>query len=171
MEKPTAAPGLTPAKGLIVLLGVVVGVATYLAIGGALGITPLYAGFAFSLNFGGLKHSDPKEFPAALVGSLGGIGMAAALHLLPEQFGTAGMVVALIGILLAIYALLMGWVPILVNYAFMLMLTIATIPAVKAEAAFLGMAGSVLLAAALLGALLLAGSRAARKAQATASAA
>jgi hypothetical protein len=92
------------------------------------------------------------------------------LHILPEQFGTPGMVVALIGILLAIYALLMGWVPMLVNYAFMLMLTIATIPAVKAEAAFLGMACSVLLAAALLGALLLAGSRAARKAQATASA-
>jgi len=161
---------LTPGKGLIILFFVVIGVAAYIAAGSALGIEPLYAGFAFSLYFGGIKHSDPQEFPAALMGSLGGLLTAALLHILPEHFGSAGMAVALLVILAAIYALLMGWVPVLVNYGYMLMLTIATIPAVKEEAAFVGMACSILLAAALMGALLLAGRFAARRTGTTASA-
>jgi len=161
---------LTLGKGLIILVFVVLGVAAYIAVGSALGIEPLYAGFAFSLYFGGIKHSDPQEFPAALVGALGGLLTAALLHILPEHFGTVGMAGALLVILAAILALLMGWVPILVNYSFMLMLTIATIPAVKEEANFIGMAGSILLAAALMGALLLPGVLAARKSRTTASA-
>ena len=51
----------------------------------------------------------------------------------------------------------MNWVPILVNYAFMLMLTIATIPVVQADGRFIGMAASILLAAALMGSLILVG--------------
>jgi hypothetical protein len=163
MDSAGDTPRLTPAKGLIILFFVVLGVAAYIAAGTALGIAPLYAGFAFSLYFGGIKHSEPREFAPALVGSLGGLATAAALHILPEHFGSVGMGVALLVILAAIYALLMGWVTTLVNYGYMLMLTIATIPAVKEEAAFLAMACSILLAAALMGALLLAGMMAARR--------
>lgn len=170
MDSAGETPRLTRGKGLIILFFVVLGVTAYIALGSALGIEPLYAGFAFSLYFGGIKHSDPKEFAPALVGSLGGLATAALLHILPELYGSLGMAVALLVILAAIYALLMGWVPTLVNYGYMLMLTIATIPAVKEEAAFVEMGCSILLAAALMGALLLAGMMAARKSRAPATA-
>jgi len=170
MDSTGETPRLTPAKGLIILVFVVLGVAAYIAIGAALGIEPLYAGFAFSLYFGGIKHSDPKEFAPALVGSLGGLATAALLHILPELYGTIGMAAALIVILAAIYALLMAWATTLVNYGYMLMLTIATIPAVKEEAAFVEMGCSILLAAALMGALLVAGMMAARRSRTPATA-
>lgn len=170
MDSTAQSHRLTPGKGLIILFFVVVGIAIYIGAGSALGIEPLYAGFAFSLYFGGIKHSDPQEFPAALIGALGGLLTAALLHVLPEHFGSAGLAAALLAILVAVYALLMGWVPILINYSFMLMLTIATIPTVKEEANFIGMACSILLAAALMGALVLPGVLAARKTRTTASA-
>lgn len=161
---------LGPGKGLIVLIGVIVGVGAYMGLGAALGIVPLYAGFAFSLYFGGMKGADPRELPGALVGSLGGVLTAALLHLLPEQIGTAGLVIALALILGAIYALVMGWATTLINNGFMLMLTIGTIPPVQAQADFTGMAFSIILAAAMMGLLLFIGGVMATRSKKTADA-
>lgn len=161
---------LSPGKGLIILVCIVIGVGAYIGLGMTLGIAPLYAGFAFSLYFGGMKGSDPRELPAAVIGSLGGLLTAALLHLLPQQFGTAGLVVVLALILAAIYALVMQWATILVNNAFMLLLTIGTIPPVQAAGDFTGMAFSVLLAGAMMGLLLLVGGVMATRAKKTAGA-
>lgn len=171
MDSNTEHRALSPGKGLVVVICIIIGVAAYLGLGTALGIVPLYAGFLFSLYFGGMKGSDPHELPAALIGSLGGLLTAALLHLLPDQMGTAGLVIALGLILAAIYALVMQWVTILVNNAFMLMLTIGTIPSVQATGDFIGMAFSVLLAAAMMGLLLLVGGIIATRAKKTAGAA
>jgi hypothetical protein len=62
------------------------------------------------------------------------------------------MALALGLVLAAIYALIMGWVPLLVNNATMLFLTIGTIPALQQMATIAEMALSVLLAAVLIGA-------------------
>ena len=163
MAEGTAAQSIRPLQGAIALALVVAGVAFYLAVGGLLGIVPLYAGFAFSLYFGGIHRSAPSEFPAALLGSLGGVAVAAMLALLPAMLGPLGLGIALGVIALSVYALIMNWVPILVNYAFMLMLTIATIPALQSEGRFVGMAASILLAAALMGSLILIGGLFARR--------
>ena len=170
MDSNNGHSALSPGKGLVVLICIIIGVGAYLGLGAALGIVPLYAGFAFSLYFGGMKGSDPRELPAALVGALGGVLVAALLHLLPEQMGTAGLVIALTLILAAIYALVMGWATILVNNGFMLLLTIGTIPPVQAQADFIGMAFSILLAAAMMGLLLLVGGLMATRAKKTADA-
>ena len=73
-----------------------------MTIGGLLGIVPLYAGFAFSLYFGGIRHSAPSELPASLLGSLGGVLVAALLATLPPMLGTLGLVIALGAILIAV---------------------------------------------------------------------
>lgn len=155
--------GFTPGRGLVVLAGSAIGVAVYIGIATALGIAPLYAGFLFAFYFGGIQRGAPRAYPAALIGMLGGLLTAALLHILPGLFGTAGLVVPLLAIVLAVYALLLGWAPTLVNNGFMLMLTIGTIPAVQREAAFAGMACAILLVAAMMGALLLAGGMLARR--------
>lgn len=163
MVQDMAAEPVRPLQGVIALVLVIAGVAFYLALGGLLGIVPLYAGFAFSLYFGGINRSVPSEFPAALLGSLGGVAVAAMLALLPAMLGPLGLGIALGAIALSVYALIMNWVPMLVNYAFMLMLTIATIPALQSEGRFVGMAASILLAAALMGGVILIGGLLARR--------
>lgn len=145
--------GLTPVKGLVVLVCVIMATAAYIGIAMGLGIVPLYAGFIFSLYYGGFKESDTSELPGALVGSLGGVLLATLLHVLPHDLGNIGIGIVGVLILGSVYALMMGWAAILFNYAFMLMLTVATIPTVQTEARFLGIACSILLAAAMLGGL------------------
>ena len=146
---------MSPGKGLVVLAGVVVGVAAFLGIGAALKLESLFAGFLFAFYWSGVQHGNPQDLPASVLGALGGLFVAYLLHALPPLLGGGGLAIALGLILLAIYCLVMGWVPVLVNNSFMLFLTVGTIPVVSALNAFLDMGAAVLLAAALLGGLLL----------------
>lgn len=146
-ETPAAA-GMTPIKGLIVLAGVVVAVAALIGIATALQLSALYAGFLFALYWTGLCHADMDQFVSSVVGSLGGLALAYALSALPLELGSGlGMALALGLVLLAIYALIMGWVPVLVNYAFMLFLTVGSIPELHGEATLGAMALAVAVAA------------------------
>jgi hypothetical protein len=147
----------TPLQGLFILVGVIVGVGVYLGLSHALAIEAYYGGFLLLLYWGGLKGSAPAELPAAFVGALGGVLLAYLLVFLPSVMGTAGAIVALMLITVSVYALIMGWVPILVNNAMMLFLTVGTIAVVQEKGDFAGMAASVLLGGALSGLMLLIG--------------
>ena len=168
VETAPAAQGLTPAKGLAVLIGVIVAVAALVGIGIALELSALYGGFLFALYWTGLCHADFKQFVPALVGALGGLGLAYGLSALPVALGgTVGMALALALVLLAIYAIIMGWVPVLVNNAFMLFLTVGSIPALHEQTTLGAMAWAVVVAAVYLGALVMLGKKlAARQTQA-----
>ncbi|SFR89628.1 hypothetical protein [Sphingomonas jatrophae] len=144
-----AAPGMSWLTGLVVLVGVIVGIAVYIGASHALGIVPIWAGFAFALYWGGMLHGDMAAMPSALAGAFLGIAIGAALHFLPILYGTAGLAVALAIVLVAVYLLLMRWATFVIHNGTMLFLTITTIPAVAAGGDFLGMMGSAALAAAL----------------------
>jgi len=150
-DPPTVVQSVSPAKGLATLAVVVVAVAGFIGISTALGLASAYGGFLFVFYFTSLCHAAPEKFMPAVVGAFCGLTMAALLTQLPETMGSAGMAIALSFILAAIYAMIMGWVPILVNNATMLFLTVGTIPALHATATIAEMALSVLLAAAILG--------------------
>ncbi len=151
---------LTPLKGLLVLLGVVGVVAVLVGIGIALQLSALYAGFLFALYWTGVHHAAADQFLPSLVGSLGGLALAYGLEALPAALGeTTGMAIALILVLLAIYAIIMRWVPILINYAFMLFLTVGSIPALHDGASLGAMAYAVIVAAAYTGALIFGGKK------------
>lgn len=153
-----AASGLTPLKGLGVLAGVVVAVAVLIGIGVALELSALYAGFLFALYWMGLCHGEPDKFLPALVGALGGLALAWALTALPTALGaTAGMAVGLGLVLLAIYALVMGWAPMLVNNCMMLFLTVGSIPALHNGVSLSHMGRAVVVAAVYIGLLVLLG--------------
>ncbi len=157
------APLPTPLQGFFILAGVIVGVALYLALSALLHIASPFAGFLLLLYWAGLKRSDPGEFPAALFGALGGVLLAYLLWSLPLAMGGAGSMIVLLLICAAIYALVMGWLPILVNNSMMLLLTVGTIDSVQEKADFIGMAASVLVGAVFAGILLLLARAAARR--------
>ena len=161
-ETPAAAENpasLTSVKGIGVLLGVIVGVAALVAIGMALELSALYGGFLFVLYWTGLCHADTTKFVPSVIGSLGGLTLAYALKSLPLMMGPAGMALALALVLLAIYAIIMGWVPMLVNNAFMLFLTVGTIPALQEGVTLSQMARAVVVAAIYVGLLVLVGKK------------
>jgi hypothetical protein len=157
------APVPTPMQGLFILAGVIVGVVIYLGLSYFLQIASPYAGFLLLLYWGGLKASAPAEFPAAFLGALGGVLLSYLLWALPLAIGSAGLVVVLLLITFAVYALVMGWLPLVVNNAMMLLLTVGTIGVIQEKADFAGMSASVLLGGALAGLMLFVGRMMARR--------
>ncbi|HQS69648.1 MAG: hypothetical protein B7Y36_11315 [Novosphingobium sp. 28-62-57] len=148
------ASALTPGKGLVVLAIVIVAVAAFIAVSAALGLAAVFGGFLFAFYFTGLCHAAPDKFLPASVGAFVGMGIAFALMALPASFGTAGMIAALIVVLGAVYALIMGWAPMAINHATMLFLTVGTIPALQQRGTLAEMALSAGLAVGLIGAAL-----------------
>lgn len=153
MAETSSGAQLSAPKAAMITAAIIVLVAILVGIYVALGIEAMYAGFLFSLYWGAVKHVDLKEFLPSLVGSLGGLALAAGLHHLPQLYGTPALVAALVAIILAIYAQIRNSVPFLVNTAFMLYLTIGTIPAVGAREDYPGMAYSLVIGAAFCGGL------------------
>ncbi|OCC25567.1 hypothetical protein MB02_02740 [Croceicoccus estronivorus] len=126
-----------------------VAVGLLIAIAAALGLSALYGGFLFVLYWTAFCHAQMDKFVPALIGSFGGLALAYGLQALPAALGAeAGMALALVLVLLAIYFIIMGWLPILVNNAFMLFLTVGTIPALH-EGTTLSAIGQAIVVAAI----------------------
>lgn len=147
-----AAPSV--AKSILITVAILVIVALLVTIYTLLGIEPLFAGFLFALYWTAIKGGDFKEFLPTLVGGLGGLGLAAALHHLPLIYGPNGLYAALAAIVLAIFLQVRNTVPVLINTPFMLYLTVGTIPAVGKMEDYPGMAFALLIAAAFAGGLM-----------------
>ena len=137
---------LVPLVGCLVVLGQMIGVAEF-----------LFAGFLFVLYWTGIKRMASQEFAPGLVGSLGGLGLAYLIHTLPAHLGFFGGVLAGAALALSIYLLIRGQASMLINYAFMLLLTVATSVAFKDDSHYAAAAASILLAGAYTGALALIG--------------
>lgn len=145
---------LSAPKAALVTVVVLVLVAILIGIYTLLDIKPLFAGFLFALYWAAIKHADFKEFTPSLVGGLGGLALAAALHHLPQIYGTPGLIAALLAVVIAIYMQIRHTLPLLVNAAFMLYLTVGTIPAVGAQEDYPGMASALVIGAAYCGGLI-----------------
>jgi hypothetical protein len=132
-----AAAALTPGKGLLVLLGVVVMIGAFIALNHALGIADFWVAFLFLLYWSSVEQMSFAKLPSCIVGALVGLLMGYLLQTLPVVMGPIGGLVFLVAILVLIYCQLMGWFPIAVNMMTMLFLTVVTIPTVQATANFL----------------------------------
>lgn len=162
MSNENGAPAPAPVshgKAMMFLGIIILGVAVYIGLASVLGMTSFYGGFLFIFYWTAIKHADLKEYWPCVVGGLTGLGLAWALHNLPLQFGTVGLVAALVGVLFVIYASIIGWVPLFVNMATMLFLTVGTIPALQGADEFRGFVLSVVYGAALIGVVMFAVAR------------
>ena len=152
-ETQAGAP-LPPLQALGTLAIVVVAIVVYEVLAALLHITPVFPGLLVLFYWAAVKHLALPELPWVILGSLGGVLNAALFVILIPVLGpTGGVLVALLAVIVAFYVLLTGWLPQVFNNAYMLLLTVAGIPEVLGAGRFLGMAFSVLLGAALFGAL------------------
>lgn len=122
---------MTPLKGLLVLMGVVVVVGGYIGLNSALGIHDFWAGFLFLLYWAAIEHMAFDKLPACIVGALVGLLMGWLLFALPVWFGETGGLIFLGLVLALVYCQIMGWLPVAVNAVTMLFLTVGTIPAIQ----------------------------------------
>ena len=143
---------LKPVHALLVLFGIIVLLAGYLTISHLLGIVPTYAGILLLFYWFAVKGGAPGELAAAFVGALGGIGNAALLVVPGVDPGLSALL-GLLALIVALYCLLAGFVPLLFNQAYMLLVTVAAIPLILTEGRFVGMAASVILSAVYFGGL------------------
>lgn len=131
---PDAPPALSPSKGLLVLVAIIALVALFLTLSHLVNVVEVWAGFLFILYWAGLQHLQMDKLAPSVVGALTGLGLAYALYALPPLLGGAGWAIVLGAVVVAIYCQVMGWLPIMINLATMLFLTVGTIPAVQQHA-------------------------------------
>ena len=153
MTEPNAVR-LTPKSALLVLIAIITLVTGYMLLGTALGVSDYLAmGFMFALYWGGIKGMEPSEFAPAVLGSLSGIGLAYAVHVVPNAMGTLGLVAVLTTIIAIVYASLLHILPMIINNALMLYLTIGTASFFNQHEGFLKSVVAVILIAAYTGVL------------------
>jgi len=129
----------TPARGLLILLAIIVVVGAFLVLTHALGLEEVWAAFLFLLYWAGIEHAAPERLPAAIIGAALGLMMGYLLQMLPLTLGvTPGILAFLVLVLVMIYCQVMGWVPLAVNLMAMLYLTVTTIPHLQSGVNFAG---------------------------------
>lgn len=140
-------PTVVQAMGMLVAIAVAVfGYATLCSV---LGIALIHGGFLFLFYWAGIRAAAFGELIPSALGALGGIGLAWLVMTLPAQMGTAGYAVIAVAIVACIFMMIRGHLPVLINNAFMLFLTVFTIPGVAGPTAFVQAAASVLIASGL----------------------
>ena len=151
----TANPGhtaLSPLRALVVLGGVILALAGYMALGALLHVGPLFVGVLMLFYWYSIKGGETDALPGAVVGALGGVANAMLFALPGVSLGVAALI-GLAALALALYALLTGFCPLVFNSAYMLVITVTTIPAVLAKSDVFGMVEAIALATIYFGAI------------------
>jgi hypothetical protein len=137
----------------LIVLGVCVAVAAYLALNMALGLKEFYAGFFFLFFWLGVQKADLSVLPSTIAGAFFGLALALALHELPARMGAApGMGVFLALVVVTIFLLIRQQLRFVVNDAAMLFLTLGTIVHIQAHADFRALFENLALTVAIAGA-------------------
>ena len=128
----TVAPPPGPLAGLAILIIVLVLIAAWLAIGSLfLQQTSLIGGFLMLWYWANNEQLQFKRLPAAIIGAVVGIGLGWALVYGTVNYGTTGLIAALLLLILALYLDIIKAVPLVVNTSTMLYVTIAAAPLVQ----------------------------------------
>ncbi len=160
---------MTPGKGILVLLAVVVFVAAYLLLTDALRLTEGWAGFLFLVCWA-YSQLNVSRLAECAVGAFIGVLVAYALQKLPPVMGTVAYAPILGVILVMVYCQIMGWLTVLVNLTTMTFLTIGAMPVVQAHVSFPNLMATLAFGIAYFAGLVLAGHWFARNAAAKADA-
>ncbi|HOM15512.1 MAG TPA: hypothetical protein PLB41_19590 [Rubrivivax sp.] len=149
-----AAAQITPAKALGLLVVIAAVVTGFVALTAAVGNHEAWAGFLFLLYWSMVEGMKTEALPKSILGALAGLGIASLLFLLPDRLGsTPGLLAFLVVILVLVYLQLRSRLPMAINPATMIYLTVATIPHVQAHASFTQTLGALLLGVAYFGGL------------------
>jgi hypothetical protein len=140
---------------ILMIVALVPVVAGFILIATLLGVNAMYMGFLFATYWGGLRMLTLPELPASFCGALTGITLAWMLHALPAGLGQAGLLLSLAAMVLSLYLLICQQAQLFLNPAFLVFLTVATIPALSEGGDYPGMIAGLALGAAYSGGLVL----------------
>jgi hypothetical protein len=139
-------------QALLIVIAVVVVFSFLIYLSGKLGIlNHLFAGYLFAIYWGGIKGSAAKEFLPAIFGSIAGLAVAYLGSQLPQLVGPVGHWIALSLILIALYALLLQFLPLIINNAMMIFLTLGTPPLFRQSSDYIDSGVAILMVAFALG--------------------
>lgn len=129
-----ATPG--PLAGLAITAIVIVLIVAWIAI--ALGVlkmadTTLVGAFMFLWYWANNEQLQFSRLIPAMLGSLAGIGIAWFLWYGPAAYGGAGLIASLMVLIVALYLDVTKMVPIAINTATMLFLTLAAAPLIQQQ--------------------------------------
>ncbi|HEX7871610.1 MAG TPA: hypothetical protein VF475_01780 [Sphingobium sp.] len=155
MAEAPVRPTVLQTSGMLV--AIIVGMVAYATLCSLAGVTMLHGGFIFLFYWAGIRAAASADFLPSLVGALGGTGLAYLVVTLPEQMGATGYAIIGVGVLACIFMMIRGHVPLLINNAFMLYLTVFTIAGAVTPNDFWQIPVSLLIAAGLAAILMAVG--------------
>lgn len=142
-ETAAATPGA--GVGAMITALVIVALVPWFLIGGRfLNIEVLVGGILLGWYWLNVESADAKRIPASIIGALVGIAIAWAALYLATRLGVPGLLIGLAIMIITIWLDIVGWLPLAVNKATMLFLTIAAAPIVQLHVDFPQLAISTL---------------------------
>jgi hypothetical protein len=138
--QPHAKPTILQALGILIAVNVVI--VAFTALCGQLNLKDYWAAFIFLTYWTGVEQAKVEKLAPSVLGSFVGLGIAYLLSLAGHGGANATLYLAIaLGLVqIAILCLVMGWLPLFVNFAAMFMLTAGSIPYVAEGANFLTVA-------------------------------
>lgn len=150
----TAAPTQLPlGQALIVTIGVIVAVAGFVALGAALHVVPLYAGFLLLWVWSALHGLSLQALPAALAGALSGAALSFTLQTGAAMASPALIALALLLMIGAVFLVVAGRAALLCNQSTMLFITVLNAPLLQAGEDFRAVTLAIVLGAVWFGAV------------------
>jgi len=148
-----AAAGMKPMQALLMLPAVIVVIVGFIALNFAAGTHEFYIGFVFLLYWSSIEHSKMSALAPTALGSAFGLALGLVMSYLSATYGQTGGLMFMAVVLPVIFCLMIGFLPLIINTAAMLMLTVATISHVQANANFTHMFMSLGIGVAFFGLL------------------
>ncbi|PKB25469.1 hypothetical protein B0I00_0669 [Novosphingobium kunmingense] len=127
-----AAPPPGPAIGFGILIVVLIGLIVWTVLMTRF-VTPLslFGGYLMLWYWANIEQLAIRRLPAALVGAMTGIALAWILVYAPAHYGTAGLIIGLLALIVALYLDILKAVPFAINAATMLYVTVAAAPLIQ----------------------------------------
>jgi len=140
-------------QALIITIGVIVAVAGFIAVGAALHVVPLYAGFLLLWVWSALHGLALKALPAALAGALTGAALSFTLQTGAAMASPALITLALLLMVGAVFLVVAGRAALLCNQSTMLFITVLNAPLLQAGEDFRAVTLAIVLGAMWFGAV------------------
>jgi hypothetical protein len=129
----TSAPAqqMTVVSGLMLLGLIATSIVAFEYLGlSFLGVKSFFASFTLLWYWSTVEKAQFKGLVPSVVGALVGVGLAWQMQICLAQFGgTNGLLIGIVPILVALFVVIMNWLPIALNGSAMLFLTILGAPA------------------------------------------
>ena len=155
----TATPPPSTGIAAAITFAAIVLIAGFIAIGTALHLQPLYAGFTLLWFWSSVDASDIKKLPAAVIGALAGTATSYLVQYGTVTGNAALVVLALAIIIVALFMVIAQRLPLVFNASYMLFVTVMNAPLIQAGETFANVFASIALSALYFGGIFFVGAK------------